>query len=157
VRLFVTPRYGASGERTVDPGVETVAEIALQTETLPAFSFVRKTDDASIRVDILQPNRVVYTWLPAGEEGGGDPLFGGSEVSEPVTNTIDLNISGQVAAAAVSTQGNQVYVGTDTGDLSWLRFDTEGGADGETTRLNLVEDGINALGFVFGDVSLVVA
>src|SRR5690606_13950564 len=63
----------------------------------------------------------------------------------------------QVAAAAVSTQGNQVYVGTDTGDLSWLRFDTEGGADGETTRLNLVEDGINALGFVFGDVSLVVA
>ncbi len=130
---------------------EQVAAFAAPDE-LPLQSLARADDEGrQLRVDLYPGNRLQLQLIEITESFLGD-----EEVSE-AEHRLEVEFSGKISALALSTDGNQLYAGSDQGELGrWDLSDSEEPQLLETQVAFADQRPISSLNLVFGDVSLAV-
>lgn len=148
------PHYDASNDnrRTIEHELEQLASFPAPGEGVPAQSLVRISEEGrQTRVSLLDDGRLQLQVLEVSEN-----FLGEEEVSE-ASALLDIDASGKISALALSGNGEQLYAGTDQGEL--LRFDLADAEEPEQVeRLQAFSDrrAVTALNLVLGDISLAV-
>ncbi len=138
--------------RSILHQIEQQASFPAPAAGLPLESLARISDEGrQTRVDHLADNRLQLQIIEVSEN------FLGEEEISAVDHQLELQINGQLSAVTLSSDGQQLYAGTDQGEL--LRWDLSDSEEPELTdQLQAFADqrAISALNLVFGDVSVAV-
>ena len=153
IQVLFRPQFDASGVRTLEHQVKTLVEMDWQGSVRPENIWLRKSDKGFVRVAQTTGNRIEVLFQP--EQGGDDPLFD-AKISEPVRFDFVDPLGGTISAVAVSSLGNKIFLGTTDGTLVRLLFDDDGALQEKEILSKAVGSSVSAMGFVFGDVSLIV-
>ena len=137
--------------RSIDHQLVQVAEFAAPLVT-PLQSLARADDEGrQVRVDLYPGNRLQLQLVESTEN-----FFGEEEMTE-AEHQLEVKFSGNISALVLSSNGQQLYAGSDLGELCrWDLSDTEEPVLLETFAAFRDKRAISSLNLVFGDVSLAV-
>ncbi len=139
-------------QRSISHQVKQRALFAANTEGSSIKTLARVSSEGRrTRVDLLENGRLHLQQQEISEN------FLGEEETSENSHDLELEVVGLVSTLALSSDGQQLYVGTDRGEL--LRWDLADSAAPELTdHLQAFDDqrAITALNMVFGDISLAV-
>ncbi len=138
--------------RSIRHRLEPLAVFAAPASGFPLKTLARINDEGRrTRVDLL-PDGSLQVFLAEETKS----LFGAGELVEK-THHLDVPVTGQISAMALTTNGGKFYAGTDQGEiLRWDLSDIEEPVLDEVTAAFPDQRTITALSMVFGDVSLAV-
>lgn len=153
IQVQFSSKFDTAGVRSLGHQVKTLVDMDWQGTVRPEKVWLRKSEKGFFRVALLPGNRIEVLFQP--DQGEADPLFG-AKPSEPQHFEFSEPVGGKISAVAVSSLGNNIYFGTTDGTLVRLVFDEDGGLKEKEVLSMAVGSPVSAMGFVFGDVSLIV-
>ena len=139
-------------KRSIVHRVEQQAVFAATEKGFPLRSLARIDGDGrQTRVNLFADNLLQQQMVAVTES-----LFGDEEISE-TEELLDVSFAGKIRALALSDNGQQLYAGTDRGELArWDLSDSEEPQLVETIQAFADGRAITALSLVLGDASLAV-